>query len=187
MASLKTVALSNLSTGDDFDVAILSVWDGSEVAVTIIAACIPTLRVLVRDSLARRSSASRTTALFGKRPAPGGVWPYNSYSNNVTITSDSRCRKTQHPLEKLYTNNMSDDFIITPTGGGRHPAGAGGGWIEGIVCTDEVDVRSEESCEVSIGEGYECLTPGAGQPEEPGGRKFELQDLGNLSSHRSRD
>jgi len=68
MAAVKTAHLVNLDTGDsckfslpgqDFrnkflilppdDAAILNIWDSAEVSVTIIAASIPTLRVLLRD------------------------------------------------------------------------------------------------------------------------------------------
>ncbi|KAB5582247.1 hypothetical protein GE09DRAFT_262041 [Coniochaeta sp. 2T2.1] len=196
MASLKTATLVNLSTGDDFDVAILSVWDGSEVAVTIIAACIPTLRVLVRDSMARCSASSpHTSAVFGgKGPDLGGVWPTSksalSNNNNVTAVSDSKGKGgTQHPLEKLYaSNHKSDDFIPDENGDGGYFGGpGGGGGMAGVVCTEEVGVHAEEGCVVYIGEGYRCQTPNVGRPRDPGGPEFELQDLSNLSGARSRD
>ncbi|KAK4159550.1 hypothetical protein QBC43DRAFT_373786 [Cladorrhinum sp. PSN259] len=48
MALLKTLHLTNLATGDSYDAAVLNIWDSAEISVTIIAASIPPLRVLLK-------------------------------------------------------------------------------------------------------------------------------------------
>ncbi|KAK4039111.1 hypothetical protein C8A01DRAFT_36944 [Parachaetomium inaequale] len=56
MATVKTVSLTKLSTGDSYDAAHLFMLDTAEISVTIMAASIPAMRVLFRDM---RSSARR--------------------------------------------------------------------------------------------------------------------------------
>lgn len=63
-----------------FESAKLSIWTAAEVAVTIMAASIPVLRILVRNYVTRRSeySRSRSNGTF-----PGGT-------NITSITAGSR-------------------------------------------------------------------------------------------------
>ncbi|KAK4141850.1 uncharacterized protein C8A04DRAFT_30542 [Dichotomopilus funicola] len=58
---VKCVKTPALGTEDDYNLAPLFIWDIAEACVTLIAACIPTLRVLLRDKTSSGTSDERTT------------------------------------------------------------------------------------------------------------------------------
>ncbi|KAK0640563.1 hypothetical protein B0T16DRAFT_336150 [Cercophora newfieldiana] len=60
---VKCVKLPLLGAGDSYDEVDLFVWDIAESTVTIMAACIPTLRVFLREKTSSSPSNERTTRL----------------------------------------------------------------------------------------------------------------------------
>ncbi|KAK3395024.1 hypothetical protein B0H63DRAFT_499237 [Podospora didyma] len=103
MAAIKTAHLTNLATGDSYDAAMLNIWDSAEVSITIIAASIPTLRVLFRDMMLS-SSAKRKYY-----PQADSGHPHSS-NNQSQVRNHSVVVKSKHPLEKTSTG--SDESII---------------------------------------------------------------------------
>ncbi|KAK4154919.1 hypothetical protein C8A00DRAFT_13996 [Chaetomidium leptoderma] len=62
VAIIKCVYLPGLGVGDSYDDVHLFIWDVTEATVTVVAACIPTLRVLLRDAT-QRPQSSRLSAI----------------------------------------------------------------------------------------------------------------------------
>ncbi|KAK5651124.1 hypothetical protein OQA88_13263 [Cercophora sp. LCS_1] len=71
-AVVKTAKLPNLTTNDVYDAADLVIWDITEPAVSMVGACIPVLRVLVRDM---RSTGRRYSKTEDPSDLPDPTWP----------------------------------------------------------------------------------------------------------------
>ncbi|KAK3988442.1 hypothetical protein QBC44DRAFT_371097 [Cladorrhinum sp. PSN332] len=59
MATVKTVSLNKLSSTDSYDTAQLNIYDTAEISVTIMAASIPAMRVLLNDLRSSARSGGR--------------------------------------------------------------------------------------------------------------------------------
>ncbi|KAK4443381.1 hypothetical protein QBC34DRAFT_477870 [Podospora aff. communis PSN243] len=71
-AVIKTVKFPNLNSEDAYDAADVAIWDMIEPAVSMIGACIPVLRVLVREM---RSSGRPYHATEDPSELPNPTWP----------------------------------------------------------------------------------------------------------------
>ncbi|KAK3681340.1 hypothetical protein B0T22DRAFT_540227 [Podospora appendiculata] len=135
MSSIKTSQLNRLATGDSYDAAHLSIWDTTEIAVTIMAASIPTMRVLFKDA---RSSARRyylKTDEHSGVNGPGNAGGSKYESHSTVIKSDRG------------GNDGSDSdrgMILAMSSTGR------------IYRVDEIDIESRSATGV---EAYEMHTP----------------------------
>ncbi|KAK3314506.1 hypothetical protein B0H66DRAFT_314669 [Apodospora peruviana] len=117
MAAVKTAHLINLDTGDSYDAAVLNIWDSAEVSVTIIAASIPTLRVLFRDlvnSSGKRNKYYTTSDTAGSK----------SQGQTHSVIVKSR----QHQLKNNMHDGGSDESILNMAQGR-------------IFRTDEIEVK----------------------------------------------
>jgi len=87
------------------DAAILNIWDSAEVSVTIIAASIPTLRVLFRDA-----AASASDRYYGGQS--DAQTPSNGVSKNGHFFSIGARSSRTRALQKTSTG--SDESILSP-------------------------------------------------------------------------
>ncbi|KAK3327026.1 hypothetical protein B0T19DRAFT_151020 [Cercophora scortea] len=145
MSSIKTAQLNKLSTGDSYDAAHLTIWDTTEIAVTIMAASIPTMRVLFKDvrSSARRYYLKTDENSGAANPSRGGGGgggsKFESHSTVIKSMSD--------PNEMKGGDDGSDSdrgMILAMSATGR------------IYRVDEVEIESRSATGV---EAYEMHPP----------------------------
>ncbi|KAK1753918.1 hypothetical protein QBC47DRAFT_302551 [Echria macrotheca] len=96
MATVKTSALDKLETGDSYDAAHLSMLDSAEIAVTIMAASVPAMRVLFRDF-----QTSATKRLHG---GPG-----NARHSAIADRQFASSRCTESRSNKGVDDDLKDD------------------------------------------------------------------------------
>ncbi|KAK3386666.1 hypothetical protein B0H63DRAFT_139492 [Podospora didyma] len=144
MASIKTAKLNNLASGDSYDAALLTIWDSAEIAVTIMAASIPSMRVLFRDI---KSSSKRY---------------YNGEGEQQTGSGGTHSGKPKFEHHNVVVKSEPKDDDDSDRG----ILGVGSGKI---YRTDDTDVESRS---VTDAEGFEmhettggrkrrtCIDPG---------------------------
>ncbi|KAK0617731.1 hypothetical protein B0T14DRAFT_434044 [Immersiella caudata] len=117
---VKCVKLPLLGSGDSYDEVDLFVWDLAESTVTIMAACIPTLRVFLRQKTSSGPSAERTTRL-------------SQFSLSFRSAGRNRQIFDSQDIEVIRETNMSKEEIYTGSGASASGSGSGSGTGKPII------------------------------------------------------
>ena len=134
-AAIKTSKLGGLSARSDFTwvTVTLLIWNGNEIMVIIIAACIPTLRPLFLDVMHRlKSILSKTQS---KKLSSGtteqGSYQLKHYSAGI---ESRRLRSQESSLDETYPNEASDKTMVmrqtTDFSEGYQPASFSNGIVD---------------------------------------------------------
>ncbi|KAK4150047.1 hypothetical protein C8A00DRAFT_18365 [Chaetomidium leptoderma] len=107
---IKTTKLPKLASPDIYDAADLVIWDIAEAAVTMIGACVPVLRVLVRDvgNSSRRYGASEDASQIPSAMRSGKWKVGDSGADKGPFSSASRTRDTD---EDGSEKSILDDAV----------------------------------------------------------------------------
>ncbi|KAK3988972.1 hypothetical protein QBC44DRAFT_397239 [Cladorrhinum sp. PSN332] len=127
MAAVKTAHLKNLTTGDSFDAAKLSVFDNAEISVTVIATSIPALRTLFNDIRSATKGATKKyfepTPRYGNRSVVITVKGADSGSGEERSDHDNKSDRgilVSDRDQKIY---RVDEVEIVSIYGGKKSAG----------------------------------------------------------------
>lgn len=136
-ALVKTVNLNKLHYGEMYDTVQLMIWDTAEASVTIVAASIPVLRVLIRDVRSTMAKSGRSQTGMSRT---GG----RSKMSNIMMSNMSKSERENSKFQPMDSRSDKSilyetqiDVVHSPPNGMRTEADADGG----IVRTDTVVVQ----------------------------------------------
>jgi len=133
-AIVKTANLHHLHYGELYDTVQLFIWDTTEAAVTIVAASIPVLRVLIRDVRTNYAKSGRSKT--GMSRTAGGT---RSKVSNIVMSNLSKSERESskfHPMDSRSDKSILYETQIDVQGRNRADDTDGG-----IVRTDTVSVQ----------------------------------------------
>ncbi|KAK4447208.1 hypothetical protein QBC34DRAFT_496314 [Podospora aff. communis PSN243] len=110
---VKCIKLPFLGAGDSYDEVDLFVWDVAESTVTIMAACIPTLRVFLREKTSSGPSNERSTRL-------------SQFSLSFRSAGRNRRMFDSQDIEVIRETRVSKEEVYTGSGASRDGGSASG-------------------------------------------------------------
>ncbi|KAL1893490.1 hypothetical protein Sste5346_006318 [Sporothrix stenoceras] len=125
VAFIKCAKINNLSSGDLYNTAQLLVWDSAEVSVTIVAASIPALRILIREvnNSARQyyaSSGARNTRQSASNPGTSRRATFVKLDGSTDAQSDKSILHSpdaiwyQTEITVQHTSTSNENCIELP-------------------------------------------------------------------------